>query len=302
MVDLITRQDIDWSLVKGVSRSFYLTLRLLPRAIQSTVTLAYLLARASDTIADNSAQAIATRLQVLQTLRSLAQGAENIVISLDKHQLRTSPAEQRLLEQLPDLLKQLKIHPDGIEIRQVWSLILEGQIFDLTHSFALPLSREQLDRYTFLVAGCVGKFWTQVCWKRIPRFASLPIRRMEELGIDYGKGLQLINILRDRQEDASRGRIYLSQESVPESCVKALQAMRAGADYAAALRPPLLRYATVLPALIGVRTLELIRSESGIIKISRAEVRRILIAALPCLWNAQLVKRLVDSFTFRDLR
>ncbi len=292
---------IHWSLVRDVSRSFYFTLRLLPRSVRSGITLAYLLARASDTLADTSCMEVSARLQVLQTLRKFSQGKESgcdlVTIGLPT-QSQTNPAERRLLEQLPELLKKLKTHPDREEIQQVWSHILEGQIFDLTHPFFAPLNSEQLDRYTFLVAGCVGKFWTQLCSKKIPRFASLPIQRMEELGICYGKGLQLINILRDREEDASRGRIYILKEDVASYRTTAFQAMRAGMEYAIAVNRPLFCYATLLPALIGIRTLRLIHPESGKVKISRAEVRRILITALPCLWKTKttFAARLARSF------
>ena len=39
-------------LLQGVSRSFYLTLRVLPGSIRPQIGLAYLLARTTDTIAD----------------------------------------------------------------------------------------------------------------------------------------------------------------------------------------------------------------------------------------------------------
>lgn len=288
---------IYWSLVRDVSRSFYLTLRLLPSSVRPGITLAYLLARASDTIADTSCQEVSERLQALQILqKSLAGeggGGDPNMVGISA-QLQTNPAERRLLEQLPELLKKLKTHPDRKEIQQVWSLILEGQIFDLTHPFSDSLNSDQLDRYTFLVAGCVGKFWTQLCLKKIPRFTSLPIQRMEELGICYGKGLQLINILRDRAEDASRGRIYILKEDVASYRTKAFRAMRAGVEYAIAVNRPLLRYATLLPALIGIRTLTLIHPDSRRVKIPRAEVYQILIAALPCLWNARFAMHLAE--------
>ena len=40
--------------LKGVSRSFYLSLRLLPGAMQEPAGIAYLLARVADTIADSA--------------------------------------------------------------------------------------------------------------------------------------------------------------------------------------------------------------------------------------------------------
>src|SRR5712692_2797935 len=54
---------------KQVSRSFDLTLRVLPAAIRLQIGLAYLLARATDTIADTRFVSVETRLQALQALR-----------------------------------------------------------------------------------------------------------------------------------------------------------------------------------------------------------------------------------------
>ena len=291
------REEIDWPLIKGVSRSFYLTLRLLPRAVRPGITLAYLLARASDTIADTSQGKLPDRLRLLRLLQQAAQqkqGRCDPAICLDLARLQGDPHEKQLLEQLPVLVGRLENHPDAEEIREVWSTILEGQIFDLEHHFSEPLRREPLDRYMFLVAGCVGRFWTRICSRRIPKFASLLPKRMEELGIIYGKGLQLINILRDREEDALRGRIYLRAEDVEEHCREALKAMRSGVEYGVALNRPFLRYATLLPALIGLRTLALIGPNSRKVKISRAEVYRILIVALPCLWNPRFATHLIE--------
>ena len=53
------------SLLKSVSRSFYLTLSILPAGMRDPVGLAYLLARAADTIADTSLIAQEKRLELL---------------------------------------------------------------------------------------------------------------------------------------------------------------------------------------------------------------------------------------------
>src|SRR6185503_18949168 len=57
------------ALLKGVSRSFYLSLAVLPREIRPTVGLAYLFARAADTIADTRLLPRAQRLTHLTTFR-----------------------------------------------------------------------------------------------------------------------------------------------------------------------------------------------------------------------------------------
>ena len=44
------RQQLFRDILKGVSRSFYLTLRVLPAELREPIVLAYLLARAADTL------------------------------------------------------------------------------------------------------------------------------------------------------------------------------------------------------------------------------------------------------------
>ena len=48
-------------LLKATSRSFYLTLRVLPAAVRPQIGLAYLLARTTDTIADTELVALDSR-------------------------------------------------------------------------------------------------------------------------------------------------------------------------------------------------------------------------------------------------
>jgi farnesyl-diphosphate farnesyltransferase len=60
-------------------------------------------------------------------------------------------------------------------------------------------SRRDLDRYTFSVAGAVGVLLTDLwAW-----YDGTPSQRRD--GIGYGRGLQAVNILRNRFEDLDRG-------------------------------------------------------------------------------------------------
>src|SRR5580765_8765105 len=86
-------------LLKNVSRSFYLTLRALPGEIRAQIGLAYLLARATDTIADTEIIPIAQRLDALQALRERILGSTEKPLDFAlwaEHQ--ASPAERILLE------------------------------------------------------------------------------------------------------------------------------------------------------------------------------------------------------------
>ena len=61
-------------LLKSVSRSFYLTLRILPAGMRDPIGLAYLLARAADTIADTSVISPQKRMRLLLSLREQVHG------------------------------------------------------------------------------------------------------------------------------------------------------------------------------------------------------------------------------------
>src|SRR5260370_22180972 len=85
--------------LRAVSRSFYATLRILPTSIRPQISLAYLLARTTDTIADTQLVLLEQRLAALQQLRERIQGSRQDPLDFSElvpHQ--GSPAERLLLE------------------------------------------------------------------------------------------------------------------------------------------------------------------------------------------------------------
>ena len=244
-------------LLARVSRSFYLSLRLVPGSVRPTLALAYLLARASDSIADASSASIERRSNLLEGLPDLWPGVQ-------AEQLGAIPAgEKELLASLPVLLQHLDSSPDRDEILAVWKVILSGQIFDLQRFVpgAVPMTLAEAIRYTGLVAGCVGKFWTQICFKNVPGYSNASPEVMCGLGFDFGCGLQWVNILRDRHADASAGRVYVTEENFPTAMQFARENLDAGARYASFVRPRRLRAACHLPLDIGRRTLDLVDAD-----------------------------------------
>ena len=235
--------SLDWPLLKRVSRSFYLTLRLLPGPVREPISLAYLLARLSDTEADGAVTA----------------------------------GEKELLARRREIEEWLAASPDRAEIGKVWATIQEGQRFDgerFGGGNSPPLSEEELDRYTYLVAGCVGEFWTGICAKKLPGFSRLPLEEMKELGVRFGKGLQLVNILRDRQMDARLGRVYVPDGTVSEHLVLARDHLEAAEIYIRSLTIRRLRTACALPFLMGRETLDLVEKspDATRVKVSRNRV------------------------------
>lgn len=227
--------SLDWQLLKRVSRSFYLTLRLLPGPVRESISLAYLLARFTDTEADGA----------------------------------VSEAEKELLGRRADLERWLAASPDRDEIERVWKTIQEGQRFDQKRfeGKADALSEEELGRYTYLVAGCVGEFWTRICARRIPGFARLPDAEMSGLGVNFGRGLQLVNILRDRQADAKIGRVYVPAERFDDTLALARRHLADAGRYVAAVRGFRLRAACALPLLLAGETLDLVEKFPDAVRV-----------------------------------
>jgi farnesyl-diphosphate farnesyltransferase len=293
-------------ILPGVSRSFGLSLKLLPSPLRDPVGIAYLLARATDTLADSgSADADAdARIGAIGRLVGAAERGEPWAgpgpIEPD------SRDERDLLAALPALLAAFRaLGPaDRDDILRVLREISGGQVGDLVRDWPVR-SPEELDRYTFQVAGCVGEFWTRIAARKLPRFARKPAAEMIAHGIGYGKGLQLVNILRDLPRDLAAGRQYLPELSDP--CwsfwkTRCAALLREGAGYSAALGRGRLRYATLLPWFLGAGTLRLLPARlpepgSPGVKVGRdfvaATLRRGLLAAVSDRCHAALVR---DAF------
>jgi farnesyl-diphosphate farnesyltransferase len=313
-------------LLKAVSRSFYLTLRVLPSEVRGPIGTAYLLARLTDTIADTELVPVPRRLEALQALCARIQGSEQQPVAfgdLAAAQPATpgggTQAERVLLERVDEVLALLAKLPaaDQALVRAVLATITSGQELDLRRfgaanpSAIVALSSpEELNDYTYRVAGCVGEFWTKIC--RCHLFPNEPLDEAMLLhnAVRFGQGLQLVNILRDLPRDLRQGRCYLPRALLsgaglrpedllrPESFARlrptyvglldeAEQHLAAGWRYTLALPRRLMRVrlACAWPILIGVRTLSALRETNALdpsqrVKVNRSEVRKILFATV----------------------
>lgn len=333
-----TTRELFGPVLRGVSRSFSLTLRVLPPKVRRPITLAYLLARAADTIADGAVLPREERRpHLLLFRRALAGGqrarAEELCRGLFEKGRRPEPAretdarEWRLLELLPTCFSLLDA--TSPEDRR---LIVEV-VLELTRGMELDLGRfgggeglralgafEDLEEYTWLVAGCVGPFWTRLCARHLKPCRGWDLERMCDLGGRFGKALQWTNVLRDAPRDLRQGRCYfpiadlsplgLTPDDLRDPAAwarfaplygryldHALGHYRAAAEYTRAIprRCPRARLACLWPMWIGLETLALLRRATNPLapeprlKIPRSRVRAILARTALTHWSDRLL-------------
>ncbi|MGN6652291.1 phytoene/squalene synthase family protein [Trinickia sp.] len=317
------RADLLGPLLKSVSRSFYLTLSILPAPMRDPIGLAYLLARAADTIADTSLIEPARRLSLLLALRAAVAGDTDEDTKRAVAQIadevagqQALPDEKRLLESIDAALGVLEqLAPDDrAAVRDIVATLTMGMEFDLrtfpsedSGSVVALRDVQELDRYTYLVAGCVGEFWTKMTYAHLPATFDEPQETVIERGVRFGKALQLTNILRDCSKDLRIGRCSLpapllerhaltpaallepgaslrARPVLVELMAMALAHYRAAADYTFSI-PRLsirLRLACLWPILIGLETLRLLAANDAwldparISKVRRNDVYRLV--------------------------
>ena len=323
--------DLATALLRRVSRSFYLSLAVLPKPVRPTIGLAYLLARAADTIADTRVIDRAWRIAHLETLRAALGVGDISAVANAAADSQALPAERALLRRLPECLAAYRALPpaDRARVQAVLATIIEGQLEDLRRfpgddegKLAALETREDLDRYTYLVAGCVGEFWTDVHVAHRPRLRHWDVPRMRALGTRLGKGLQLTNVLRDIPRDLRQGRCYLPRQDLArwgfeprdlldparapalrplllEWLNTALDHYEAGWQYTFAIprREARMRLACAWPLLIGLRTLDLLAASPNwldpavTIKVPRVRVYGLMVHSLGTVWSTRALGR-----------
>ena len=217
-------------LLKQVSRLFYTTLVVVPANVRDQVGLAYLFARAADTIADTELIDRSRRLGFLRRLRE-----QFVSEHLDWEQIRSiqqavgplqqDSAERILLERLDECFRLfLELLPDDRrKIQRVMMTLTQGMEMDLsTFPGASPADLaalktfDDLDHYTYSVAGCVGEFWTALMCAHRKALTNWDVQQMSERGVRFGKGLQLTNIVKDIAHDLQKGRCYIPETMLTE--------------------------------------------------------------------------------------
>ncbi|MGB2447502.1 MAG: squalene/phytoene synthase family protein, partial [Candidatus Poseidoniaceae archaeon] len=225
-MSVLIGEEID-KLLETTSRSFYPTLKYLPKKIRGQIGLLYLLARVADTIADSKVGETEELIEALTQYNDVAQGRKQDLPDLTElAKIQSNPDEGELLRNVQKVVDALSVYDKGDQVRMLECLdiIVSGQILDLQRfgiareggNISSLQSEEELDDYTFRVAGCVGVFWTKMSLAHMMKLSKEKEELFFENGIRFGKALQMINILRDIPEDLRFGRCYIPGHRLEE--------------------------------------------------------------------------------------
>ncbi len=303
-------------LLEGTSRSFYLTLKRLPKSVKGQIGLLYLLARISDTIADSGDSGGEDLLELLNDYNNRAQGHSDSMPDFSNlSDVQEKPDEGLLLRGAHgpiELLEKASVVDQEL-IRKCLDIIVSGQRMDLERfsdkdgSGIRSLSRyEEMDDYAYRVAGSVGEFWTEICLEHAFEASAEMKNELMSSGVRFGKALQLINILRDIPEDLEIGRCYIPTDDLEKIGLSPNDLLHS--DSIDIFRPLLDRYieiteehldeavryigllphnqyrlrgACMIPVIIGQRTLALLKTQNVLdrnnrVKVSRKEIKEII--------------------------
>ena len=300
------RHSLLHAVLKEVSRSFYLTLKVVPAVVRDQIGLAYLFARAADTIADTDLIVRKRRLEFLNEFRAqfaspnrVEWGAVRAIqAALIPHQ--NIAGERRLLERLEDCFRFYGefAAADRERLCRLMGTLTKGMEMDLVRfpgesaeDLTALQSPEDLDLYTYYVAGCVGEFWTAMMCAHLPSLASWNQAQMSATGVRFGKGLQMTNILKDLARDLQRGRCYIPEVLLREAGLQPLDLLRQ--ESLPAFRP-------ILRGLLAKAIEHLDQGWLYTLAVPRSELRLRLACMWPILFAGGTLRRIASSADLLD--
>jgi farnesyl-diphosphate farnesyltransferase len=219
----LTDNELQATLLEGVSRTFALTIPQLPQVLYVAVANAYLLCRIVDTIEDEVSLTVEQKkhfcsafIDVVKTGNGSESFAEQLAPLLSN---QTIPAEHCLIRLTPRVIAithslesaQIQALADCVETMANGMPIY--QALDL-HAGLKTL--KDMDDYCYYVAGCVGEMLAKLFCHYSPEIAKHETELLK-LSVSFGQGLQMTNILKDIWDDAQRGVCWLPQDIFTET-------------------------------------------------------------------------------------
>jgi len=321
-----------YRMLPRVSRTFALNIRILPGTLRPAVTVAYLLFRYADTIEDAPGLDPADRTELFEAFLDRLDGSAPLALPEKPRVLLTESAprgETELLEAGEALFQVFESLPETVRgiIASHVAETARGMERISREKADGPLLRletwEDLDEYCYYVAGTVGIMLTRLFAEHSRHIDFDSRKRLTALGTNFGRGLQLTNILKGIGPDRRQGRVYLPAHRlarhgveperllapdsragvlavVQEILPRALQDLEDALRYTLLLprREPRLRLFCLWPLFTAVRTLGVVAQGRGLAdtmvqpKIPRSVLyREMALSAVQVFSNGGLRRR-----------
>ena len=200
--------------LQKVSRSFALTIPLLPESLVDYISNAYLLCRIADTVEDDPVANNDKKISWLKSFATFcADGFNDEMELLRLHKTGVELVNDGAVESELNLIKDMTpVIMRTISFPSRIRNILARGVAILSLGMAESLSnpdihnQDDVDRYCYFVAGVVGELLAALFSEHNHHIDKKTIMT---LSVSFGEGLQLTNILKDRFEDKDRGAHFL---------------------------------------------------------------------------------------------
>jgi farnesyl-diphosphate farnesyltransferase len=322
-----------------VSRTFAPTIQKLPRALVLQLTVAYLLCRIADTIEDSEILTIKQKQNLLEQYADILvrENAANELKAFMSHisALPQEGADEELLHNVPLILAVYNTFPKKVRSGiSTWVAEMVSGMrkyvqskYSSSQNFLKTL--DELDDYIYYVAGTVGNLVTTLFSLYSHHITSNIAQQLKKHAESFGKGLQMVNIIRDMPNDWKGNRSYMpnellkkydltrqtifdrqniqrSKKMIEELIEMALSYLDASLQYIVAIPKAErnMRLSCMLPVFWALQTLRSIKKnintflEKEKIKISRTIIREELCLAYVTVFSNRLIQR--RFFKFRN--
>lgn len=250
-------------MLKKTSRTFYIPITFLEPKLKKAVASAYLCMRAIDEIEDHEALGSQEKQQLLLATSKMLVSTE---FNTKEYAQLIEPFKEILPEVSLRLGDWLAICPTDLveKVKESTSEMAEGMAKWVEKNWQVK-TKEDLDEYTYYVAGLVGLMLSDL-WKW-----NADIDTDRDLAIAYGRGLQAVNILRNKDEDSERGVQFFPEGWTHEDMFHYAEGNLAKADeYIKSINRKSIVLFCKLPLALAHKTLKALKS--GKEKMTRAEV------------------------------
>ncbi|HEX7082114.1 MAG TPA: phytoene/squalene synthase family protein [Gammaproteobacteria bacterium] len=194
-------------ILPGVSRTFALTIPVLPERLAEVVTNAYLLCRIADTVEDDIGLDNEQKSRFHERFIAVVEGREPVEpFAAELAPLlsdRALPAEKDLVANTPAVIRVTHsfMPAERAALTRCVRVMCEGMPeFQRNRSLRGLGDLEEMTEYCYYVAGVVGEMLTELFLLHCPDLERHRERLMR-LAVSFGQGLQMTNILKDIWDD-----------------------------------------------------------------------------------------------------